>query len=87
MTQFLAGARYFPLLQNVSTNSGAHLSQCSVSTWAFCPGCEADHSSTCSAGVKNEWSYIAVLQHAFMTSAETSLVLSYLYSTGAEAVL
>ena len=50
---------------------------CSMSTWAFCPGCEADHSFTCSAGVKNEWSCIAALQHAFMTSAGTSLVLPY----------
>jgi len=59
----LPGTRYLPLLQNVQTDSGAHLTSYSISIRGFLTGekrprREACRSPPSSAEVKNEWSYI-----------------------------
>jgi hypothetical protein len=47
-----------PLLQNIQTTNGIpNQPPIQSATGALSPGIEADHSTTSSAEVKNEWSY------------------------------
>ena len=62
MVQIPAGTKEFSRLQNVQTDSGAHLASCLLDTgvlpWRIKqPGHDVDHSHPSSAEVKNEWSY------------------------------
>jgi hypothetical protein len=57
-------------IHNVHTGNGAHADSCSVGTGAISPGvkrkvCEANHSTPCSAEVKN-FEAIPPLPHVFM---------------------
>jgi hypothetical protein len=80
MVRFPAGARNFSLLHRVQNDSGAHPASYSMGTRCSFPGgkaagaCEADHSPTSSAEVKNAWRYTSttcnppILLHGVMLS-------------------
>ena len=60
--QFLAGARYFYLLQNDETGFQAHPASYSLGIRSYVlgvkwPGHAVDHSHSSRAVIKNEWSY------------------------------
>jgi len=66
----------FSLLQNIQIESGAQMVSCLIGTGGGSSlGHEPDHSSPCSAEVKNEWSYTLLAPFAYV--AYTFFVLTW----------
>jgi hypothetical protein len=85
--RFLAGARFFPLLQNIQTCSGAYRASCSMGTTVLLPKIkrperEADLLPSSAAKVENMWNYTSAPGYFLMAfRGITTTLVCTLYST------